>query len=102
MCKISGSSSLKNGVDNWIFVRQSAKITAFHRNYLVLVDVRFWVLNIMQYWSYAVSSSNIYTKLCTNMPWRIWKWLVQTYIYTYIYIYSHGKRLSSIDLFEGL
>ena len=29
--------TLKNGVDIWTFVRLSAKITAWHRNYLVLV-----------------------------------------------------------------
>ena len=37
--------TLKNGVDIWTFVRLSAKITAWHRNYLVLVYNRFWALN---------------------------------------------------------
>ena len=31
----------KNRVDIWTFVRLSAKITAWHRNYLVLVYIRF-------------------------------------------------------------
>ena len=39
--KIQGLS-LKNGVDIWTFVRLSAKTTAWHRNYLVLVYIRFW------------------------------------------------------------
>ena len=38
--------TLKNGVDIWTFVRLSAKITAWHRNYLVLVYIRFWALNL--------------------------------------------------------
>ena len=33
--------TLKNDVDIWTFVRLSAKITAWHRNYLVLEYVRF-------------------------------------------------------------
>ena len=56
MCKFQGLT-LKNGVDVWTFVRLSAKITAWHRNYLVLVYIRFWVLNLTQHWSYAVGSS---------------------------------------------
>ena len=31
--------TLKNGVDIWTFVRLSAKITAWHHNYLVLVYI---------------------------------------------------------------
>ena len=38
--------TLKNGVDIWIFVRLGAKITAWHRNYLVLVFIRFWALKL--------------------------------------------------------
>ena len=68
--------SLKNGVDIWTFVRSSAKITAY-RNYLVLLNIRIWASILTQYWSYAVSSSNIGAKLCTNMPWNTWKRLVQ-------------------------
>ena len=34
--------TVKNGVDIWTFVRLSAKTTAWHRNYLVLVYIRFW------------------------------------------------------------
>ena len=43
MCKISKIQglTLKNGVDILTFVRLSAKITAWHRNYLVLVYIRF-------------------------------------------------------------
>ena len=37
--------TLKNGVDIWTFVRLSAKITAWHCNYLVLVYIRYWALN---------------------------------------------------------
>ena len=37
--------TLKNGMDIWTFVRLSAKITAWHRNYLVLVYIRFGALN---------------------------------------------------------
>ena len=33
--------TLKNGVDIWTFAWLSAKITAWHRNYLVLVSTRF-------------------------------------------------------------
>ena len=69
--------TLKNGVDIWTFVRLSAKITAWHRNYLVLVCIRFSALNLTQHWSYAVISSNLCAKLCTNMPWSTWKRLVQ-------------------------
>ena len=53
--------ALENGVDIWTFVRLSAKMTACHRNYLVLVYIRFWALNLNQY-SSAVSSSNF----CAN------------------------------------
>ena len=63
-CKISGLI-LKNGVDIWTFV--SAKITGWHRNYLILVYIWFRALNLTSYWSYAVSSSNFCAKLCTNM-----------------------------------
>ena len=38
--------TLKNGMDIWTFVRLSAKITAWHRNYLVLVYIRFGALNL--------------------------------------------------------
>ena len=38
--------TLKNGVDISTFVRLSAKITAWHCNYLVLVYIRFWALNL--------------------------------------------------------
>ena len=34
-------------------MRSSAKITAWHCNYLVFVYIRFWALNLTQYWSYA-------------------------------------------------
>ena len=57
--------SLKNGAEIWTLVRQRAKITAWHRTYLVLVYTRFCSLNMTQYWSYAVSSSNICAKLST-------------------------------------
>ena len=55
----------------------STKITGWQCNYLVLVYIRFWALNLTQYWSYAVSSSNFCAKLCANMPWSTWKRLVQ-------------------------
>ena len=67
----------KNGVDISTFVRLSAKTTAWHRNYLVLVYIRFWALNLTLNWSYSVSSSNFCAKLCTHMPWSIRKHLVQ-------------------------
>ena len=38
--------TLENGVDIWSFVRLSAKITAWHCNYLVFVYIRFWALNL--------------------------------------------------------
>ena len=38
--------TLKIGVDIWTFVRLSAKITAWHRNYLILVFIRFLALNL--------------------------------------------------------
>ena len=38
--------TLKNGVDIGTFVQLSAKLTAWHRNYLVLVYIRFWALNL--------------------------------------------------------
>ena len=69
--------ALKNGVDISTFVRLSAKTTAWHRNYLVLVYIRFWALNLTLNWSYSVSSSNFCAKLCTHMPWSIRKHLVQ-------------------------
>ena len=69
--------SLKNGAEIWTLVRQRAKITAWHRTYLVLVYTRFCSLNMTQYWSYAVSSSNICAKLSTYMPRSTWKRLVQ-------------------------
>ena len=58
-------------------MRLSAKITAWHCNYLVLVYSRFPALNLTSYWSYAVSSSIFCSKLCTNIPWSTWKRLVQ-------------------------
>ena len=69
--------TLKNDVDIWTFVRLSAKITAWHRNYLVLVCIRFHALDLPYYWSYAVSSSIFCAKLCTNMPWSTWERLIQ-------------------------
>ena len=36
-------------------MRSSANITAWHRNYLVLVYTQFWALNLTQYWSYIRS-----------------------------------------------
>ena len=70
--------SLKNGVDTLTFVLYSAKITAWRRNfYLVLVYIRFRALNLTWYWSYAVSSSTMCAKVCANMPWSTWKRLVQ-------------------------
>ena len=36
--------TLKKAVDIWTFVRLRAKITAWHRNYLVLVYIRFWAI----------------------------------------------------------
>ena len=64
--------TLKNGVDIWTFVRLSAKITAWHRNYLFLVLVlvynRFRALKLTYCWSYAVNSSIFCAKLSTNMP----------------------------------
>ena len=38
--------NLKNGVNIWTFVRLSAKVTAWRRNYLVLVYFRFRALNM--------------------------------------------------------
>ena len=60
--------TLKNSVDIWTFVRLSAKITAWHRNYFVFVHIRFRALNLTSSWSYAATSSNCCAKLCTNMP----------------------------------
>ena len=60
--------TLKNGVDIWTFVRLSAKITAWHRNYLVLVHIRLRALNLTEYCSYAVNSSIFCAKFGTNMP----------------------------------
>ena len=57
--------TLKTGVDIWTFVRLSAKIAAWHRNYSVLVYIRFWSLYLTYLWSYAVRSSMSCAKLCT-------------------------------------
>ena len=57
----------KNGVDIWTLARLSAKITAWHRNYLVLAYIRFWALNLTSYWSYGVSSSIFCAKLCVAL-----------------------------------
>ena len=43
--KIHGQT-LKNAADIWTFVRLSAEITGWHRNYLVLVYIRLWALNL--------------------------------------------------------
>ena len=94
--------SLKNGVDTLTFVLYSAKITAWRRNfYLVLVYIRFRALNLTWYWSYAVSSSIFRAKLCTDMPWSTWKPLVQKKKCVN-YFSSYSKCLSIFDLFEGL
>ena len=58
---------LKNGVGMWTLVQVGANITALHCNYLVLVLLRFWASTLTQYWSCAVSSSNFWAELCTNM-----------------------------------
>ena len=75
-CKISGSNSQKRR-RHFDFCAVKCKITAWHRNYLVLVCFRFRAFNLTWTWSYEVSLSNICTKLCTNMPWSIRKRLVQ-------------------------
>ena len=62
-------------MDIWTYVRSSAKITAWHRNYLVLVTVRFWALNLTSYGSHAVSSSNIcanFVQTCLGAPGSGW------------------------------
>ena len=69
----------KNGVDILTFVRLSAKITACHRNNLVLEFIRFWALILTYYWSYAVSSSIFCAKLSTSIGapgsgWSRKKW----------------------------
>ena len=38
--------ALKNGVDIWTFVRLSAKIPAWFRNYMALGYIRFWATKI--------------------------------------------------------
>ena len=76
MCKISGSISQKRR-GHFDFCAVKCKITAWHRNYLVLVCFRFRAFNLTWTWSYEVSLSNICTKLCTNMPWSTCKLLVQ-------------------------
>ena len=69
--------TLKSGLEIWTFVWLSAKITPWHRCYLVLVYIRSWELSLTYYWSYAISSSNVWAKLCTKMPWSTWKRLAQ-------------------------
>ena len=94
--KISGS--LKNGVDIWTFVQLRAKITAWHRNYLVLVYIRFWALILTQYWSYAVSSSTFCAKFCTNMPWSTWKRMVQKKKWVIFFLSTVNSYLLLISL----
>ena len=101
MCKFQGLT-LKNGVDVWTFVRLSAKITAWHRNYSVLVYIWFWVLNLTSCWSYPVSSSIFCAKLCTNMPWGTWKRLVQqingsSFFFPTVNAYQYLTSLKNCD-----
>ena len=83
----------KNGVDFWTFVRQSAKMTAWHRNYLFLC-----ILYLGRYIVHRNGPTqsvgrilNICAKLCRNMPWSTWKRLVQIFVYLYgIFFSSYG------------
>ena len=53
VCKMSESGLSKTA---WIFrvlCVKSGKITAWHPNYLVTVNIRFRALNLALYWSYA-------------------------------------------------
>ena len=70
------SESLKNGVDICTFVRLSAKIAPSRRNYLYVVHIWCWAINMTSCWSHAVRSWNIWAKRCTIMPWSTWKRLV--------------------------
>ena len=93
MCAEFQGLTLKNGEDIWTLVRFSAKITAWHCNYLVFVYIRFRALNLTYYWSYAVSSSIFCAKLCTSMPWSTWKRLVQKKKGSFFYFYSNAYLL---------
>ena len=66
--------TLKNAVDIWAFVRLSAKITASHSHFLVLVYIRIWALNLTQYWPYAAMSSNVqnFAQTCLGAPRSGW------------------------------
>ena len=94
--------TLKNGVDIRTFARLSAKITAWHCNYLVLVYTRFWALNLTWYWSYAVSSSNFCAKFCTCLGAPGSAWSRKKRVIFSFFFSSYSKCLSIIDLFESL
>ena len=99
-CPNINGLTLTKAVGIRTFVRLSAKITARHRIYLGLVYIRLWAVKLTYYWSYAVESSIVCAKLCTNMPRRTWKRLAQQGMGHFVS--SYNKCLSIIDLFEGL
>ena len=77
VCKISASIS-QNDVDVWTFVRYSAKITVWHRNYLILVYIRSWgakydLVLVLRKQFFEYFRETLYK----HMPWSTWKRLVQ-------------------------
>ena len=92
--------TLKNGVDIWTFVRLSAKITAWHRNYLVLVYFRFWSLIWPNIGPTQLVLRNLRETLYKHALKHLEaagpekKWV--------IFISFYSKCLSIFDLFEGL
>ena len=106
--------SLKNGVDIWTFVRWSAKITAWYRNYLVLeYIVRFWALIltclILVVRSTVSSSSICWSKnfvRSTNMPWSTWKLEAarpeKKWVIFFLPTVNSWLSVTVINLFEGL
>ena len=102
MCKIQGLS-LKNGVDIRTFVLSSAKITAWHRNYLVLVctwwysisGVKFDLILVLlsQFFEYLRETSHKHAleHLKAARPEKMG-----------IFFSSYGKCPTMVDFFEGL
>ena len=93
--------TLKSGVDIWTYVRLSAKITAWHCNYLVLAFIRFWALNLWLNIDPTQSALRFFARnfvqTCLGAPGSGWSGKKSV-----IFFSSYSKCLSIFDLFEGL
>ena len=88
-------------MDIWTLVRYSARITAWLRNCLVLVYVRFRALNSTQYWSYAVGASNILRETLHKHALEHLE-AARSEKKNGYFFFLYSKCVTIIDLFEGL